>query len=57
MKPQISAKDLSAFFWKHLENDITMLSQAISKNEDEACLLLHAVLERISSEQYPNGIN
>ena len=31
-----------------------MLSTAVSRNEDEACLLLHTILKRISTQHYPN---
>ena len=53
-KLNIPSKDLPTFFWKHLENNIRMLGNVINKNEDDACLVLHAVLKQICTGRYPN---
>ena len=42
--------DMADFFWRHLEHDIRMLGQALGRNEDDVCLLLHLVLKNIALE-------
>ena len=37
------------FFWQHLEHDIHMLSIALGKSKDDACLLMHLVLKNIAT--------
>ena len=42
--------DMTDFFWRHLEHDITILGQAVGKSEDDVCLLLHLILKNMATK-------
>jgi hypothetical protein len=59
IKSQVRAQEMSQFFWHHLEHDINILSKAIGKSTDEACLIIHLILKGITtttSELLTQGI-
>ena len=51
----ISPNELPEFFWGHLEKDMEDLAQAISKNEEEAAIVLHLVLQQILTCEPPKS--
>ena len=51
----IDRNELPEFFWGHLEQDIKILAQAIGKNEEEAAIVLHLVLQQILTCEPPKS--
>lgn len=49
IKAQVRPPEMSMFFWQHLQHDIHMLSIALGKSKDDACLLMHLVLKNIAT--------
>ena len=50
IKTDVKPREVSSFFWEHLQHDINMLSTAMGKSKDDACLLVHLILKQISSK-------
>lgn len=49
VKPTLRANELPEFFWGHLEKDLLLLSKALGKSVDEAAIVVHLVLKRITT--------
>jgi hypothetical protein len=49
-------KATSEFFWGHLERDVQQLSIALGKNNEEAAIVVHLVLQRIATCEPKLGI-
>ena len=45
----VRPRELSEFFWRHLEKDLELLCRALNKNMQEAVLVLHLVIQRMGS--------
>ena len=45
----VRPRELSEFFWRHLEKDLELLCRALNKNMQEALLVLHLVIQRMGS--------
>ena len=52
-KDRVKPADLPEFFWKHLQCDVDVLAKAVGRSKDDACLLLHLVLQRIATQNPP----
>jgi len=47
----INPNELPEFFWDHLQQDIKILAKAVGKNEEEAAIVLHLVLQQILTRE------
>jgi hypothetical protein len=57
IKSQVRPNEMSQFFWQHLEHDVSMLSKAIGKSRDDACLVIHLILKNITTTLNETLIN
>lgn len=51
-----SKSDLPSFFWQHFKNNIKALCKNLSESEDDVCLKLHLILQKISDQSFRNSM-
>lgn len=42
---KVPHEELSLYFFNHFKHDVYLISQAIGKNVEDVCLLLHLILK------------
>lgn len=42
-------KDVAKFFWDHLQKDIELLAEALSRNKEDATVTVHLFLQHLSN--------
>ena len=47
VKVGVHPRDLSEFFWHHLERDMELLGAATGKSVDDSAIIVHLVLREI----------
>ena len=46
--PDVVHDKLPRFFWRHLEKDLTLLASSLNRNFDDAVLIIHLLLRKMS---------
>ena len=55
IKTNVKDDKLPDFFWNHLLRDIQLLHEDTGKSIDDAALLVHLVLQTITTKSNPRG--
>ncbi|XP_065501150.1 E3 ubiquitin-protein ligase rnf213-alpha-like [Caloenas nicobarica] len=50
-------KDVAEFFWDHLEKDIELLAEALSRNKEDATVTVHLFLQHLSNATAGKNMN
>ena len=49
VKPAVRPEAVATFFFEHLQRDLQLLTSALNRSPDDACLFMHQLLSNISS--------
>ena len=55
VKTGVRPQELPEFFWGHLERDIQLLARALGKNQEEAAIVVHLVVQNILTTDPGHG--
>ena len=56
IKPAVPSNVLPEFFLGHLQRDLKLLSLSLGKNMEDAAVLVHLIIRRISLSPPPKGL-
>ena len=55
LSSRVRPNEVAMFFWMQLQHDISIISKATGKSQDEVCLLLHMVLKEVATKDPPHS--